>query len=114
MLTEPFEGAILFGDYAEPANIVNEAAEGGMLRVLLITDIPYLPQAVDGAQTIANDLCHGLLQRGHHVSILAGFVRKGMFGWQSSIKRKLLRQSVLRERKCGYPVWRSWSPDPAF
>jgi hypothetical protein len=37
-----------------------------------------------------------------------------MFGWQLSIQRKILRRSILPDRKCGYPVWRSWSPQASF
>jgi glycosyltransferase involved in cell wall biosynthesis len=92
----------------------NFVSEEVRLRVLLVTENPYLPQAVDGSQTIANDLCHGLLRRGHHVSVLAGFVRKGVLGWQLSIRRKISRASILADRKCGYSVWRSWSPQDSF
>jgi glycosyltransferase involved in cell wall biosynthesis len=37
-------------------------------------------------------------------------MRKGFFGWRCTLERKMLRRSVLRDNKCGYPVWRSWVP----
>ena len=61
-------------------------------------------------QTTADDLCRGLIARGHQVAVLASFMRRGIFGWRCSIQRKILRRTVLRDVKCGYPVWRSWSP----
>src|SRR5437763_12401357 len=80
------------------------------MRILFITEHRYLPQYFGGMQTTADNLCHGLLKRGHHVSILASFMRKGFFGWRCTLERKMLRRSVLRDNKCGYPVWRSWVP----
>jgi glycosyltransferase involved in cell wall biosynthesis len=80
------------------------------VKVLFITEHRYLPQYLGGMQTTADNLCHALLERGHEVAILASCMRKGVFGWRSSIQRKILRRSVLRDMKCGYPVWRSWLP----
>ena len=80
------------------------------MKVLFITEHRYLPQYLGGMQTTADNLCHALLERGHEVAILASCMRKGVFGWRSSIQRKILRRSVLSDMKCGYPVWRSWLP----
>ena len=80
------------------------------MRILFITEHRYLPQYLGGMQTTADNLCHGLLKRGHYVSILASFMRTGFFGWRCTLQRKMLGRSVLRDNKCGYPVWRSWVP----
>jgi glycosyltransferase involved in cell wall biosynthesis len=80
------------------------------MRILFITEHRYLPQYLGGMQTTADNLCHGLLNRGHYVSILASFMRTGFFGWRCTLQRKMLGRSVLKDRKCGYPVWRSWVP----
>src|SRR5437764_2831016 len=80
------------------------------MRILFITEHRYLPQYLGGMQTTADNLCHGLLKRGHYVSILASFMRTGFFGWRCTLQRKMLGRSVLRDNKCGYPVWRSWIP----
>jgi glycosyltransferase involved in cell wall biosynthesis len=80
------------------------------LKILFITEHRYIPQYFGGMQTTADDLCRGLLARGHHVAVLASVMRNDIFGWRCSIQRKILRRTVLRDMKCGYPVWRSWSP----
>jgi glycosyltransferase involved in cell wall biosynthesis len=80
------------------------------MRILFITEHRYLPQYLGGMQTTADNLCRGLLRRGHQVSILASFMRTGFFGWKSSLERKISRRTVLKDMKCGYPVWRSWLP----
>jgi len=80
------------------------------MRILFITEHRYLPQYFGGMQTTADNLCHGLMIRGHYVLILANFTRTGLFGWRCTFQRKILGRSVLRDTKCGYPVWRSWVP----
>src|SRR5690242_14031935 len=65
------------------------------MRILFITEHRYLPQYLGGMQTTADNLCHGLMKRGHHVSILASFARQGFFGWRCTLERKMLGRSVL-------------------
>ena len=84
------------------------------MKILFVTAHKYLPQVYAGLQTSTDELCKGLLARGHRVCVLAGFMPEGWFGLTSRLKMRLrslfTRDKVARDTGLGYPVWRSWSP----
>ena len=84
------------------------------MKILFITAHRYLPQAYGGLQTSTDELCKDFLRRGHRVSVLAGFIPQGSFGWTSRLNMRLRSQftgvKIARDTGLGYPVWRSWWP----
>ncbi len=84
------------------------------MKILFVTGHKYLPQVYAGLQTSTDELCKGLLGRGHRVCVLAGLMPGGWLGWTSRLKARLrshfTRHSVARDTGLGYPVWRSWFP----
>ncbi|MGE3623413.1 MAG: glycosyltransferase [Bdellovibrionales bacterium] len=84
------------------------------MKVLFITHHPYLPQLYGGLQTSTDQLCRGLMEHGHNISVLAGVVKEGFCGWKSLIEMKLSEKfrshKIARDTRLGYPVWRTWFP----
>jgi glycosyltransferase involved in cell wall biosynthesis len=80
------------------------------MRILFITANPFLPQLHGGMQSSAHELCRTLKHRGHHVSVLGGFMRDDLLGFQCRVQKRILRRTVSRDTVLGYPVWRSYSP----
>src|SRR4051812_1122625 len=67
-----------------------------------------------GLQTSTDQLCHGLIERGHHVAVLGSLIPNGFLGWTARIKmqvnKSLVRCKIARDKGLGYPVWRTWFP----
>jgi glycosyltransferase involved in cell wall biosynthesis len=84
------------------------------MRILFITAHSYLPQRYDGGVQAVNQLCHGLLTKGHQVSVLAGLTPEGAFGLKVRLKgrinAKLAGCKIARSTSLGYPVWYAWFP----
>jgi glycosyltransferase involved in cell wall biosynthesis len=84
------------------------------MKVLFVTAHPYLPQMYGGLQNSTDQLCRGLLQRGHVVAVLAALIPTGRVGWASRIKIRLNDSirggKVSRDTGLGYPIWRAWFP----
>ena len=84
------------------------------MRILFVTAHKYLPQMRGGSQSSTNELCHGLMKRGHYVAVLAGLMPGKLFGLKARIKMRLNRRlsgcQIARETDLGYPVWYSWFP----
>lgn len=80
------------------------------MKILFATGNPYMPEAFGGMQTSADELCRALMRRGHQVSILSRFRRKGLFGLFMAAQKLALARKVSRDTQYGYPVWRSWYP----
>ncbi len=84
------------------------------MKILFITAHRYLPHMYGGLQTTTDQLCLGLLERGHKVAVLAGIMRGGYSALKSRIKMhmndQIFRHNVSREMCLGYPVWYSSRP----
>jgi glycosyltransferase involved in cell wall biosynthesis len=84
------------------------------MKILFVTAHKYLPQMHGGLQSSTDQLCHGLLQRGHEVAVLAGLMPGGLFAAKARIKikinEKVCRCKVSRETGSGYTVWYAWFP----
>ena len=84
------------------------------MKILFMSTLSYRPQYYCGANTSTDQLCHGLMQKGHHVSVLAALRPDGRFTFMPRLKGrinwKLYGCKVSRDIVCGYPVWRSWLP----
>jgi glycosyltransferase involved in cell wall biosynthesis len=80
------------------------------MKLLFMTAHGYLPQMYGGLLISTDQLCRSLLQRGHGVAVLSGFMHNGLFAWKCSIQKKILRRKVSRDTVLAYPVWRSWLP----
>jgi glycosyltransferase involved in cell wall biosynthesis len=84
------------------------------MKILFVLTNLYPPQSYGGLRTSADQLCKGLQQRGHDVSVLCEIRRGGNFAIQALAKMKLnglLRgHKVARDTVLGYPVWRTWFP----
>ncbi len=78
------------------------------LNILLATAHPYLPQLRGGAQVNMHETALALLARGHRVAVAAGLTTAGTTGLTSRAKLKLRAAPVARDRRPGYPVYRSW------
>jgi glycosyltransferase involved in cell wall biosynthesis len=85
------------------------------MKILFVTGHPYLPQLHGGMQRSADQLCCGLVGRGHKVAVLAGLAGDGgIFGWKSRLKMQINKRisgcKVSRDWVPNYPVWRTWFP----
>src|SRR5438094_43018 len=84
------------------------------MNILFITAHKYLPQMLGGLQTSTDELCKGLLTRGHCVSVLAGLMPGGWTAYTARLKMHVRSRytghKVARDTALGYPVWRSWFP----
>ncbi|WP_137680699.1 glycosyltransferase [Aurantiacibacter suaedae] len=88
------------------------------MKILFINTHYYMPQSVGGMSVTLHQLCSALIERGHEVSVLAGFRKGALFGLRSSIAMKLRalagRSKLTFDRVPGYRVWRSWHPVAAI
>jgi len=84
------------------------------MKILFITGHKYFPQTYGGVQSSTDQLCRSLMQRGHQVAVLAGFMHGGWFAFKARLKIKanqaLHHCGVARDFSLGYPVWRAWFP----
>src|SRR5208282_1884849 len=86
-----------------------QTEHGEHMKILFITAHKYLPQLYGGLQTSTDEVCKGLLGRGHRVCVLAGFMPVGWLGFTTRVKMRLrshfTRDRVARDTGLGYPVW---------
>lgn len=84
------------------------------MKILFINTHYYMPQSVGGMSVTLHQLCGALIERGHEVSVLAGFRRGGLFGFRTSLSMKfgslVGRSKLASDQVPGYRVWRSWQP----
>ncbi|MCG5527922.1 glycosyltransferase [Halorhodospira sp. 9621] len=80
------------------------------MRILFATHHKYPPEIFGGLGVNTHRLACGLLERGHHVAVVAGLKGVGRTGLSARLRMKLLRDPSPQDRRMGYPVWRSWNP----
>src|SRR5277367_3797206 len=84
------------------------------MKILFVTAHSHTPQTIGGMQTSLDQLCHALTERGHFITVLSGLTPYGLFSWTTRAKIEINRwtsgRKVSRDKRCGYPVWRSWRP----
>jgi glycosyltransferase involved in cell wall biosynthesis len=84
------------------------------MKILFITGHKYFPLTYGGVQSSTDQLCRGLMEKGHRVAVLAGFSHGGWFAFKARLKIKinstLNHCGVCRDTQFGYPVWMSWFP----
>lgn len=81
-----------------------------ILRILLATAHPHIPQIAGGAQSSTHELARELAGRGHETAVLAGLTGAGKTGLRGRIMLKLTGRKAVRDDELGYPTWRGWRP----
>jgi glycosyltransferase involved in cell wall biosynthesis len=101
-------------DYARKFFNPGNVQAASKLKILFITRDEHIPQRTGGLQSSADQMCRGLLSRGHKVAVLAGFMPVGLFGFWTRLKMKinkaLFGYKISMDTILGYPVWRGWFP----
>lgn len=57
------------------------------MKILFITAHKYFPLTYGGVQSSTDQLCRGLMEKGHKVAVLAGFRHGGWFSFKSRLKK---------------------------
>ncbi|UZD66509.1 glycosyltransferase [Marinobacter sp. AN1] len=79
------------------------------MRILFLTNRPYLPQKVGGAESSTHEMIQALERRGHSCMVLSGFVATtNWLGLRNRVRRKILRHKAPTDYVMGYPVSRTW------
>jgi glycosyltransferase involved in cell wall biosynthesis len=82
------------------------------MKLLFITAHPYLPQMRGGAQNTADTLIKRLISNGHNVSVLCGLMKGGIIEKIGrpilKIKKILSLGNSVKDKSCGYNVYRAW------
>ncbi len=79
-----------------------------ILRILLATAHPHIPQIAGGAQSSTHELARELAARGHETAVLSGLTGAGKTGLRGRILLKLTGRKAVRDDELGYPTWRGW------
>lgn len=79
------------------------------MRILLATPHTYLPQGTGGLEINTHALCNALIRRGHDVQVYCGLHDTPLLRARRAIN-KLLRQTLIRDTRLGYPVYRARYP----
>ncbi len=83
------------------------------VRALFVTDHIHLPQGGGGGERNTHDLCLAMQARGIAVAVACSFkMDNSRLAWSSRFRRALPpRAEYVRDRVCGYPVFRGWHPE---
>ena len=80
------------------------------MNVCFASAAPYLPQLVGGVNTNTHELIAELLDRGMTASVLARLSYGNAFGARAALSMRIAHESLRRDVKLGYPVFRGREP----
>lgn len=79
------------------------------MRILFLTNRPYLPQKVGGAESSTDAMIKALEARGNSCMVLAALLPGlNWLSLKNKIRRKVTGHSAAIDRAAGYPVARGW------
>ena len=86
-----------------------------MLRIMFLTNRPYLPQKVGGAESSTHEMIEALSKRGNVCAVLSGLGAQPSFlQYKNRLKSKIFNEISPVDHSMGYPVYRGWSVKEAI
>jgi glycosyltransferase involved in cell wall biosynthesis len=85
------------------------------MKILFVVNAPYLPDSVNGAVLVADELAQVLVGRGEHVVVACQLSKRGFASFRLRAERKLLPGRRGRPDSVnGYPTFRDWNVTEAI
>jgi glycosyltransferase involved in cell wall biosynthesis len=81
------------------------------MRILFYTSNPYFPQHFGGIEANLDNLCRGLIGRGHEVVVLARLGPTGFTWARNRIVKTLFGPLAFPDSLNGYKIYREWQAE---
>ncbi len=79
-----------------------------MMNILFLSAHKYMPELTGGMEINTHDMAKLLINKGHNVSIFAGFRGEGFLGIKAKINKIVTKRNWIRSSYGGYTVYRSF------
>ena len=79
------------------------------MRILLMSERPYLPQQIGGREMVIHETVKAFQRSGHQAAVMSG-LQLGNWGfYKNRVISKLTQNEYPEDHRLGYPVYRGWS-----
>lgn len=78
------------------------------MRLLLLTERPYLPQQIGGREMVIHETAEALLESGHQPIVMSSLDSGNWMFFKNRLRSKISGAEYPLDHLMGYPVYRGW------